>query len=48
MAKAAWKNQPGRFPLHGKNDVSTTKKPGNLQGTGLKIVDFSPRLRNLG
>jgi len=48
MAKEAAENQRGRFPLHRQNRVSTTKKPGNWQETGLKIVVIIHQLRNLG
>jgi hypothetical protein len=48
MAKKAGKKQGGRFPLHRQNGVSTTKKPGNLQETGPKIVVFFKGVRNLG
>jgi hypothetical protein len=48
MAKAAAENQPGRFPLHRQNRISTTKKPADLQEMARKIVEFFHQLRNQG
>ena len=48
VVKEGSKGQWGRFPLQRQNDVSTTRKPRDLQETGWKIARIFYQVRNTG